>query len=427
MLEASKNVGGTSLLATTGIGFGNLATYEDMMKARPYSDPALGKVAYDSFEEYKTWLTATGIPWKMSGTYIFLGTDPIPVGPRQFFDALRAVLEKAGGKVLMETKAVKLYTNQQGAVIGMKAVGPGGIVNIKAKAAVLATGGFQNNKEMMVRYVARYADLMGARCVPYNDGSGIQMGVEVGAKLSRSFGSYYGTLQAWPLIIPQEPAAYEAADRGVTRDLMADIQMFSSRGIVVNLEGQRFVDESQGDSVIANVTAQQRMARAFVVLDQKIRTDSVGKGPVTQKEYIQLLIDNGADVVVNNSIAELAASLAARGVHKANFLKTLDEFNKAVDEKTPEQLTVSRMTGAVKLSNPPFYAIPATTGVSATFGGLKINTKTEVLGNEDIPIPGLFATFCTAGGLNGDNYFASISGCALFGRIAGKSAAAAAA
>ncbi len=115
---------------------------------------------------------------------------------------------------------------------------------------------------------------------------------------------------------------------------------------------------------------------------------------------------------------------ASRGVHKANFLRTIEEFNKAVDEGKTAQLTPPKMANANKIATPPFYAIPATAGISFPFGGLKINTKADVLGRGDIPIPGLYAAGSTGGGLHSIKMFAIMSSCSIFGRIAGKNAAA---
>jgi tricarballylate dehydrogenase len=71
----------------------------------------------------------------------------------------------------------------------------------------------------------------------------------------------------------------------------------------------------------------------------------------------------------------------------------------------------------------PFFAIQATGGISATYGGLAINDKCQVLGGAQIPIPGLSAAPHTAGGIFYETYGGSLGGCATFGRLAGKYAA----
>ncbi len=291
LIEASKKVGGTGLYSSAGIGLMSYLTYEDMMKKVPFTDPKLGRALYENWEDFKSWLTATGVPYEYSGNYVRMGGVPIPEGPRLYFGALQSAFETRGGKLLLKTKAVKLFANQQGAIVGIRAVGPNGALDIKAKAVILATGSIQANKEMLVKYVGPYADLTASRSVPYDDGSGLLMGVEVGALLSRSFTSFYGHSQAWPLIIPQDPEAWEAMDIGLLHDLMAAIQMYSNQCIAVNLNGERCVDESIGDDITANACAKQPEARLFIILDQQIRDKFVGKAPCVGKEYIDLLIE----------------------------------------------------------------------------------------------------------------------------------------
>ena len=80
------------------------------------------------------------------------------------------------------------------------------------------------------------------------------------------------------------------------------------------------------------------------------------------------------------------------------------------------------------LDKPPFVAYSATGGITFTFGGVKVSEQAEVVGVDWRPIPGLFACGEMVGGLFHGNYPGGsglVSG-AVFGRIAGASAAAAA-
>ena len=70
-------------------------------------------------------------------------------------------------------------------------------------------------------------------------------------------------------------------------------------------------------------------------------------------------------------------------------------------------------------------AYSATGGITFTFGGLKVNEKAQVIGTDWRPIPGLYCCGEMVGGLFHFNYPGGtglVSG-AVFGRIAGKSAA----
>jgi succinate dehydrogenase/fumarate reductase flavoprotein subunit len=88
-------------------------------------------------------------------------------------------------------------------------------------------------------------------------------------------------------------------------------------------------------------------------------------------------------------------------------------------------LAIEKTNWATKLENPPYYAYSATGGITFTFGGLRIDENTQVIGTDWRPIGGLFACGEMVGGLFYDNYPAGtglVSG-ATFGRIAGRTAA----
>ncbi len=98
------------------------------------------------------------------------------------------------------------------------------------------------------------------------------------------------------------------------------------------------------------------------------------------------------------------------------------------DGLSSKGLAMEKTNWALKIAKPPFYAYSATGGITFTFGGLKVNETAQVIGTDWRPIKGLFCCGEMVGGLFYDNYPAGtglVSG-ATFGRIAGRSAAAAA-
>jgi len=78
-----------------------------------------------------------------------------------------------------------------------------------------------------------------------------------------------------------------------------------------------------------------------------------------------------------------------------------------------------------RIDSGPFYAWPVTGGITFTFGGLKITGEAQVVSTDWKPMPGLYTCGEMVGGLFHYNYplgTGLISG-AVFGRIAGRSAA----
>ena len=81
------------------------------------------------------------------------------------------VFADKGGTTLTATRAVKVLTDETGKAVGLRAEDAEGVFDIEAKSVILATGGWQCDKEMCTKYLGRHADLSQAQCVPYLDGS----------------------------------------------------------------------------------------------------------------------------------------------------------------------------------------------------------------------------------------------------------------
>ena len=76
------------------------------------------------------------------------------------------------------------------------------------------------------------------------------------------------------------------------------------------------------------------------------------------------------------------------------------------------------------LTKGPYYAIEVGPAVHHTMGGIKIDTKTEVLDTKGNAIPGLFAAGEVTGGVHGANRLGgnAVADIEVFGKIAGDEA-----
>jgi tricarballylate dehydrogenase len=123
-------------------------------------------------------------------------------------------------------------------------------------------------------------------------------------------------------------------------------------------------------------------------------------------------------------------------VDHAQAMKTLNEYNAAAGRGGPfnpavldgvhtDGIEPKKSNWALKLDNPPYVSYPVTGGITFTFGGLKINQDAQVIATDWKPVPGLYTCGEMVGGLFHYNYALGtglMSG-AVFGRIAGRSAA----
>ena len=140
---------------------------------------------------------------------------------------------------------------------------------------------------------------------------------------------------------------------------------------------------------------------------------------------------------VSAPIAPHATAVARGRVFTTGVDTTVRAFNAASRTDVPfnpnihdglrtNGLPIDKTNWAQCLDTPPYEAYAVTTGITFTFGGLKITNNGEVEDTTGRAIPGLFAAGEIVGGLFYHNY-ASGTGLmagAVFGRIAGKNAAA---
>jgi fumarate reductase flavoprotein subunit len=324
--------------------------------------------------------------------------DSSKYGGYKAMKILESQLKKGGVKVLYETKAEKLLIGSKGEIVGVLAKGKDGLFKIKAKATILCTGGFQRNKEMLLKYVGSHIDQVPVFSEPGATGDGILMALEVGAAV-RSM-NYMG-FNAWP----------EAAC------MNEDIQYLNTNsigveGIIVNKNGERFCDESLGSNMYGSIMAKLSLDTVgLMVIDEEIYRQKL-------KSLVDSILEFKGTVYSANTIEELAEKAGV-----SPFLTTtVGEFNEAVGEGETLKLRIPKAANVNKIASPPFYGIPFTLGQVSTYGGLLVNTKGEVLDRDLKMIPGLYAAGAVMqGSLSGgsENRYASYVGhlatCLVFG------------
>ncbi len=328
---------------------------------------------------------------------------------------LYETVQKRGINVLFETKVIKLLADNRGAITGVRAKTANEVVDFKTKAVVLASGGFEGNQEMMIKYVGpdiTYGTVL-AGC-PTNTGDGHLMALEMGAQL-----------------INLSVCHVRTTDRFCEVGPARHLQHIYPMGILVNKNCQRFVDEGTADSdTIANAIVYQPGHKAALIFDEKARK-------LYPEEY-ETYPRKEVIIKVARTIGELAEKIEM----SPNGLRNLiEEFNGAVSDSKAVRLTIPKANGAFKIDTPPFYGFyPVLPGLNHSLGGLRVNTEAQVLDRENDPIPGLYAagsivnwSFGMPYSMAGvrtymGSYHAGNSGglpiALVLGRIAGRSAAA---
>ena len=172
--------------------------------------------------------------FKVDGKFRFWGGLCLEAvgGGKGLSDQLFDIAEKKEIGLRYATAAVRLLTDDAGAVCGVRVKGPDGYEDLASRAVVLACGGFEANPEMRARYLGPGWELAKVRGVRFNTGDGIRMALDIGAQ---PFGHWSGChAVAWDLNAPP------FGNRAITDLYQKHSYPF---GLIVNAEGKRFVDE----------------------------------------------------------------------------------------------------------------------------------------------------------------------------------------
>ena len=378
-----------------------LMELDTMIGGKGINDPELVETLCANSADAIDWLDEHGItlhnvssfggasvkrihrPVNAEGKTVSVGSYMIPL--------LQENCEKAGVKMMLDTTATEILTDANGAAVGVKATGASGeTVTVNAKAVVLATGGFGANLDMVVKYKPELKGFMTTNA-PGIQGQGIEMAQAIGA----------ATVDMDQIQIHPTVEANTAAL--ITEGLRGD------GAILINEEGQRFIDEVGTRDVVSAAEIAQTGSYSWLVVDQAM---------VDASSVIQGYIKKGY-TVTGATYEELGKAM---GVDAAAFAETMEKWNGYVEAKNDPDF--GRTSFANPLNTAPYYAVKVTAGVHHTMGGLKINANTEVLNEKGEVIPGLFAAGEVTGGVHGANRLGgnAVADFTVFGRIAGAAA-----
>ena len=329
----------------------------------------------------------------------------IPVGHTgtEFITKFQAKADELGIPVITNMKAEELIKDKSGRVVGVKATMNGASYTFNAKGGVvLATGGFGANPEMVKKYNPKIDERFKTTDAPGTTGEALYMAERAGAQLVNM-----GYIQTYPICDPIS---------GVI-ELIADARFDGA--ILVNQEGKRFVEELERRDVISNAILKQPGAYCYVLWN-----DNIGKISNTVKIH-----DTEYKTFTKQGIMHTSDTLkgAADYFHipYANLKATVDRVSQMAKDGGKD-LDFHNRGGLKDLSTGKYYIIKAVPSTHHTMGGLKINTKAEVLDKNGKPIPGLFAAGEVTGTTHGTNRLGgnAYTDIMVFGRIAGDGAAA---
>jgi tricarballylate dehydrogenase len=402
--------------------------FDDMGRVTEWRcDPDLTELLVKGSFPALAWMRRKGVrfiplwgrqAFKVGGRFRFWGGLTVEAwgGGPGLVDSLTEIARREGVEIRYGARAMALLHDDEG-VHGVRLRQQGRTGELRAKAVVLACGGFEANAEWRTRYLGPGWELAKVRGSRFNTGDGIRMALEAGAM---PWGNWSGCHSVgWDRNAPP------FGDLAVGDNFQKHSYPF---GIMVNATGRRFVDEGADFrnytyAKYGRVVLNQPGQFAWQVFDGKV---------------LHLLRDEYRIKQVTKVEAQALEELAAKleGVDARAFLEEMKAWNAAVRQDVPfdptvkdgrctRGLAVPKSNWANTLDAPPFQAYAVTCGITFTFGGLRVNAETQVLDTDEQPIPGLYAAGELVGGLFYFNYpgGTGLTSGSVFGRIAGANAA----
>jgi len=336
----------------------------------------------------------------------------------------KRVIEK-GGNIYLGTPVKKLV-KENNKITGVVVESNKNLIEIKAKAVIIATGGYANNKEWVKKYTG--FDL-NVNVFPLGNigkmGDGIRIAWEAGAD-----DKGMGLIQLWRGIL---------IGQGV-RELSNLNAAALQPHLWANQYGERFCDETIAniDPFEGNACARQKNGYSYTIFDEAIKRHMMEKGidknmgtgnppgtplPDLDTELKGAFEKKNPHIFVADSIEALAGQI---DVNPTVLKATIGEYNTFCQQGHDDLFAKDRQY-LRPIKEPKFYAVRCVTMTLGTLGGININHNTEVLDKENNIIPGLYAAGNDASGMFGDSYNIYLSGGTLgfavnSGRIAGKNA-----
>lgn len=299
----------------------------------------------------------------------------------------------------METKAEELIVDNNNKVVGVKATNAAGqeIVFNANKGVIIASGGFGANLDMRKKYNPEIDEKYKTTDVAGTTGDGIVMAENIGADLL-----HMEHIQTYPTCNPKTGIiSYVANSR-------------FDGAVLLNQEGNRFVEEMDRRDVISRAILNQTNSIGYLIWGQEVET--IGNMTEIHKDEYNNL--EKLDLIYKaDTIEELAEHF---DIDINTFKATIEKYNEYAKNGKDEDF--NRRGSFVSIEKGPFYIQKVSPAVHHTMGGIVVNKDAKVLDKNGNIIPGLFAAGEVTGGIHGTNRLGgnAVTDIIVFGRIAGE-------
>lgn len=406
VLEISGSVGGSARYA----GYAWTApTHEVMDAENPHGDEALRHALVDGFAEGVAWIASMGVEVGPSQRILDFGGRGHKFDTNQYVDNCRRYIVEHGGQVWLHAEATELLVEDD-AVVGVTVRREGAATRVRAGHTLLATGGFQADRDLRIKLIGPAAADIPLRSNPHSSGGGYRLGEQVGAATAFDDAGFYGHLI---------PSGVDFTDA----DFVDMSLYYSEHALLFNLNNERFTDETLGDHLTTMALLDQPQARGLLIADERVYQDwmlgSYVDGAVAVDKFT-LAGKRGGRVGKAEDLSELAYLPEEWGYDGAAIAAQIEAFNRSVVDGDP---TPGRLRDRAPLDRGPYYVIETIPAITFGFHGIRIDTDARVLDAAGAPIPGLLSSGSDTGGLWNRAYAGGLASALVFGLAAARTAA----
>jgi tricarballylate dehydrogenase len=376
------------------------------------TDESLARLVVRESVNCPTWIRKFGARLQpaLRGTLHLGRTNAFFLGGgKALMNAYYLAAERLGVCIMYEAEVVGLQI-VDGLFKEASLVTGGRHQTIRAKAVVLASGGFESNLEWLAEIWGAAADNFIIRGTPYNTGKVLRCMLDHGAQ------AVGDPSQCHAIAVDARSPKF---DGGIVTRLDS-----LPLGVVVNRRGERFYDEGEDSwpkryAIWGRLIAEQPDQLAYSIIDAKVA---------------RKFMPSVYPPIAANSIRELAVML---NLVPDALDATITAFNRAVvrghfdheslDDCCTEGLAPPKSHWAQRLDTPPFWGYPLRPGITFTYLGLKVDGQARVMMAEGSQIANIFAAGeIMAGNILGRGYVGGVGMTigTVFGQIAGREAAA---
>lgn len=384
--------------------------FSDLLRVtKGNTDEAMARQVISQSPESYEWMAKQGVLFQpsLSGTLSLSRTNAFFLGGgKALVNAYYQRCEALGVDIRYNTTVLHLQIDNQ-QCDGVLIHAEDEQTYIRARAFVIASGGFESNKEWLQEAWGEAAKNFLIRGTPYNRGEVLKQVLAEGAD------SIGDPTQCHAVAIDGRAPEY---DGGIVTRL--DCVPFS---VVLNKEGQRFYDEGE------DVWPKRYAIWGRLVAAQP---DQIGYSIIDQKSS-ELFMPSVFPATSSDSLEDLLTEL---GLPVGAAMASIEEFNAAcepgefhpteLDGLSTQGISPPKTNWARPVDTPPFYGYSLRPGVTFTYLGMNVDNTARVTFNGKASENVWAAGEIMAGNILGEGYLAGFGMTigTVFGRIAGTEA-----